>query len=60
MKNITVTINGNTYRQACIRAAKRDTSVSAVVAALLENLPGMARTPCVSAAKAGVIKPVAP
>jgi hypothetical protein len=60
MKNITVTINDNTYRQARVWAAKRDTSVSAAVAALLENLPAISRTLCVSAAKPDATKPAAP
>jgi hypothetical protein len=46
MKNITVCISDNTYRQARIWAARRDTSVSAVITTLFENLPGMARTLC--------------
>jgi len=41
MRNITVTVNDNAYRQARIWAAKRDTSVSAVVTYLLERLPGL-------------------
>jgi len=41
MKNITVTVNDNAYRQARVWAARRDTSVSAVVTYLLENLPGL-------------------
>jgi hypothetical protein len=41
MKNITVTVNDTVYRQARVWAAKRDTSVSAVVAYLLQNLPGL-------------------
>jgi hypothetical protein len=39
MKNITVTVNDTAYRQARVWAASRDTSVSAVVTYLLENLP---------------------
>jgi hypothetical protein len=60
MKNITLAINSNTYRQARVWAAKRDTSVSAALAALLQNLPGMSRTLCVSAAKPDRIKPAVP
>ena len=41
MKNITVTVNDTAYRQARVWAAKRDTSVSAVVTYLLQNLPGL-------------------
>jgi hypothetical protein len=41
MKNITVTVNDTAYRQARVWAARRDTSVSAVVTYLLENLPGL-------------------
>jgi plasmid stability protein len=35
MKNITVTLDDETYRRARIRAAERDTSVSAMVKAFL-------------------------
>jgi hypothetical protein len=41
MKNITVTVNDTACRQARVWAAKRDTSVSAVVTRLLRNLPGL-------------------
>ena len=60
MKNIALAIDGNTCRQARVWVAKRGTSVSAVVAALLEDLPGMSRTLCVSAAKPDATKPAAP
>jgi hypothetical protein len=40
MKNIAVTVKDTACREARFRAAKRDTSVSAVVAYLLQNLPG--------------------
>jgi len=60
MKNIALAIDGNTCRQARVWVAKRGTSVSAAVAALLENLPGRSHTLCVSAAKPGAIKPKAP
>jgi hypothetical protein len=43
MKNITVAVSDDAYRQARIWAAKNDTSVSAVVQDLLQNLPGLAR-----------------
>jgi hypothetical protein len=43
MRNITVAVSDDSYRQARIRAAKKDTSVSAVVQDLLLNLPGLAR-----------------
>ena len=43
MRNITVAVSDNSYRQARIWAAKNDTSVSAVVQDLLLNLPGLAR-----------------
>jgi hypothetical protein len=39
MKNITVAVPDETYRSARVWAAQRDTSVSAVVARLLETLP---------------------
>jgi hypothetical protein len=42
-KNITVTVPEETYRQARVWAAERDTSISAVVAYLLESLPGIPR-----------------
>jgi hypothetical protein len=41
MKNITVSVNDTAYRNARVWAAKRDTSISAVVTYLLENLPGL-------------------
>ena len=43
-RNITVTVPEQTYRQARVWAAQRDTSISAVVAYLLETLPGITRT----------------
>ena len=43
MRNITVAVSDDCYRQARIWAAKNDTSVSAVVQDLLLNLPGLAR-----------------
>ena len=42
-KNITVTVPEQTYCQARVWAAQRDTSISAVVAYLLESLPGIPR-----------------
>jgi len=41
MRNLTVCISDDTYRQARIWAAKRDTSVTAMVTDLLEDLPAM-------------------
>jgi len=38
MKNITVTVDDETYRQARIKAAEQDTSVSALVKQYLLNL----------------------
>lgn len=38
MKNITVTVDDETYRQARIKAAERDTSVSALVKDFLTRL----------------------
>jgi plasmid stability protein len=38
MKNITVSVDEDTYRQARIRAAERDTSVSALVKQFLTEL----------------------
>ncbi|MGD0631905.1 MAG: hypothetical protein ABR987_21440 [Terracidiphilus sp.] len=43
MRNITVAVSVDSYRQARIWAAKNDTSVSAVVQDILLNLPGLAR-----------------
>lgn len=38
MKNITVSVSEDVYRRARIKAAERDTSVSALVREFLENL----------------------
>jgi plasmid stability protein len=38
MKNITVSVDDDTYRQARIKAAERDTSVSALVRQFLTEL----------------------
>ncbi len=38
MKNITVTVDEDTYRRARVRAAELDTSVSALVRAFLTDL----------------------
>jgi plasmid stability protein len=38
MKNITVTVDDETYRRARIKAAERETSVSALVKAFLSDL----------------------
>ena len=43
MKNITVSLDDDTYRRARMKAAERDTSVSAVVKAFLEEF-GSAET----------------
>jgi hypothetical protein len=40
MKNITVTVPDDVYRQARIRAAERGSSVSAIVAEYLSSLSG--------------------
>jgi hypothetical protein len=48
MKNITVTISNNAYSRARVWAAGRNTSVSALVAGLIEKLPGISRAKCVS------------
>ena len=40
MKNITVSVPDDVYRNARVAAAQRDTSVSALVAAYLEQLSG--------------------
>jgi len=40
MKNITVTVDDETYRRARIKAAERDTSVSALVKHFLTELAG--------------------
>ena len=44
MKSITVSIPDQVYRQARVWAARRDTSISAVVKYLLETLPCIQRT----------------
>jgi post-segregation antitoxin (ccd killing protein) len=38
VKNITVTVDDETYRRARLKAAERDTSVSALVKAALQKL----------------------
>ena len=43
MKNITVAVSGAVYHDARVWAAKRDTSISATVQYILENLPVLAR-----------------
>jgi hypothetical protein len=43
MKKITVAVHERTYHQARVWAAEHDTSLSAVVAYLLETLPGIPR-----------------
>jgi hypothetical protein len=43
MRNITVAVSDDSYRQARIWAAKNDTSVSAAVQDLLLDLPRLAR-----------------
>ena len=40
MKNITVSVPDDVYRNARVTAAQRDTSVSALVVAYLEHLSG--------------------
>jgi uncharacterized protein YdaU (DUF1376 family) len=40
MKNITVTVDDETYRRARVKAAERDTSVSALVKHFLGELAG--------------------
>jgi hypothetical protein len=45
MRNITAGVSDDSYRQARIRTAKNDTSVSAIVQDLLINLPRLARVP---------------
>ncbi|MGA2217278.1 MAG: hypothetical protein ABSG51_04280 [Terracidiphilus sp.] len=42
MKNITVSVNDKAYHDARVFAAKRDTSVSAIVTYVLQNLPSLA------------------
>ena len=43
MRNITVKISDDTYRDARVWVARRDTSISAVVQYLLQTLPTIAR-----------------
>lgn len=40
MKNITVTVDDETYRRARVKAAEQDTSVSALVRGFLAELAG--------------------
>ena len=42
MKNITVSVPDDVYRRARVAAAQRDTSVSSLVVAFLEQLSGWA------------------
>jgi hypothetical protein len=44
MRNITVAVPDDVYRRARLWAAEHDTSVSAVVAYLLETMPGIKRS----------------
>jgi len=43
MRNITVKISDDTYRDTRVWAARRDTTVSEVVRCLLQTLPTIAR-----------------
>lgn len=43
MKNVTVSITEESYRKARVFAAQHDTSLSAMVEFLLENLPVVSR-----------------
>jgi hypothetical protein len=43
MRNITVAVSDDSYRQARIWGAKNDLSISAIVGELLLNLPRLAR-----------------
>jgi hypothetical protein len=43
MKNITVTIDDDSYRRARVWAARHDMSVSHLVRSILEDLPGFVR-----------------
>lgn len=43
MRNITVTVSDETYIQARVWAAQRDTSLSAVVQYLFQTLPSVTR-----------------
>jgi hypothetical protein len=45
-KHITVSVDESVYREARLWAARRDTSVSAVVQYLLERLPGLPAARC--------------
>jgi hypothetical protein len=62
MKRITVAVHERTYHQARVWAAQRDTSVSAIVAYLLETLPGIPRATHAFplARNASAPKPVSP
>jgi hypothetical protein len=43
MRNITVTVSDETYRQARVWAAEHDSSLSRIVAYLLQTLPRIKR-----------------
>jgi hypothetical protein len=43
MRNITVTINDDSYRRARVWAARRDMSISHLVGSILEDLPNYVR-----------------
>jgi hypothetical protein len=63
MKNITVTISDETYRNARVWAAQRDTSISAVVQYLLMTLQGIeraARAFPIAGSKPAAAKPAPP
>jgi phage shock protein A len=45
MRNITVTVDDDTYKRARVAAAERDTSVSALVKAYLEQLTSQETEP---------------
>jgi|SRR5580658_9372697 hypothetical protein len=45
MKNITVSIDDDTWRRARLWAANRDTSVSAIVRCILTSLPARGASP---------------
>jgi plasmid stability protein len=51
MKNITVSVDDETYRKARVYAAEKDTSVSALVKDMLQKLPSEKRKGAVTEAE---------
>jgi hypothetical protein len=54
MRNITVKISGDTGRDAHVWAARRDTSISAIMQVLLQTLPNLRAARAISESKQSV------